>query len=389
MRRNQLVFFLIIGIAAAIIGIGLLLQVIGNDEGGTDSGRISDRPPATTAPDIVIQVAASPLIETWVRSAAEAYNLTNPKVNGRGVSVQVTSQDSLDVWAESTSIWSPQNHPLVWIPNASYEVAYAEEVSLQYESYQPSLAQTPIIWGAYQSRAQVILDSYGDLNGGTVRQGASSERWEAIGGAAQWQFIKLAFARPNSSGHGLATLLMLVGESNGVPSLTAEMMNSTDVQEWLKPMIDAVPNYSTLGVDPAQVMATRGTSTAEIALLPESQWLAHYDQLNRVEAIRLFYSNTYMMLDFPYTIWRGAETDEDQLRAAQAFGDFLMGSEQQRRLGEAGFRPAIGGDLTRFTPFNAARDVIQVDLPGSQIAPADRASTLSLLRWFQNYRTAP
>jgi ABC-type sulfate transport system substrate-binding protein len=130
-------------------------------------------------------------------------------------------------------------------------------------------------------------------------------------------------------------------------------------------------------------------STGEIGLLPESQWLAHFEDLNRVEAIELFYPDFYVLLDFPYTLWDGNETSDDERRAAEDFADFLLAPDQQRAAGEMGFRPTSGPALSQLTPFSAAQGIFQESLGGGEVSPADRPGTLALLRWFENFRTAP
>lgn len=388
MKRNQIVFFLIIAVAAGIIAIGFGLQAW--NEAGDNNGSGQATPADSSGGEpITVEVAAGPLVENWISSAAEAYNQTNPKVGNRPVTVRVTRQDSLPVWSQSTSLWTAQNHPLVWIPAANFEVAYANEVGLPYEAYKPSLAQTPIIWGAFQSRGEVIVRQFGALDGTTVQAAAVAERWGDIGGAPQWQFIKLAFSRPDSFSSGLAALLTLASAYGKSPTLTADLLNDAALQNWLEPVIDSVPAFSTLGADPALTMSTRGISTGEIALLPERDWLIHYEDLSSVEPVMLVYPENHVILDFPYTIWNGSETSEDERRAARAFGDFLISADQQRAAGENGLRPIGWSDLQQFAPFSAAGSAVQLELSGNEISLPDRPALLAFLRWFSNYRTAP
>jgi hypothetical protein len=357
--------------------------------GDSGSGGGSAPTAVPAGPAISLEVAVNDILQPWVAEAAAAYNATSPTVNGRSVTVRVTRQNSVSIWADSGSSWTALNHPVVWIPEANYAVAYANEVNLPFSAIESSLAQTPIIWGAYQSRSIVIIDSYGAFTSQAVQEAAAAERWESVGGNSRWQFVKIAFARPESNGSGLAALLTLAGEFAGQPSLTGDLMSDAGLHSWLEPIINGVPNFSTLGPDPALTMANRGTSTGEIALLPESQWLAHFEELNRVEAIELYYPDFYVLLDFPYAIWDRSETSSEERRAAEDFADFLLSADQQRAAGEMGFRPTNGPNLANLTPFSAAIGIAQEELSGSEITPAGRPGTLALLRWFENFRTAP
>jgi len=384
MRRNQIVFFLIIGGAVLIIAAGLALQAL---SGGGSNPQNTPVSPSNKDP-LPISVAVSTIGEPWISAAVAAYNQNNPQINGRAVTVNLVRQDSLGVWASSNTPWSAADHPTVWIPDASYEVAFANEINLRYAVYKPSLAQTPLVWGGFSSRTDVIQTAYNSVDSRSIQQAASAERWETLGGNSRWQFVKIAFARPNRTSSGLAALLTLVGGYADTPSLSNTLMNDSALQTWLQPLINAVPNFSTLGTDPALAMATRGTSTIELALLPENQWLIHYAEISRVEPVALFYPNSTIILDLPYAIWDEG-LGEDERRAARAFGDFLLEADQQRAAGEHGLRPTAHSNLQQFQVFSQAADVVDFDFAGSAITPADRPATLSFLRWFENYRSAP
>jgi hypothetical protein len=377
MTRNQIVFFIIIAAAIGIVVLGLGLQALGGGEGGGNNN--GDDPVATVGQPIVLDVAVAPLIRPWVSAAADAYNRTSPSTNGRSITVRVQEQDSLDVWGEGGSVWSPSSHPDVWIPEAEYDLRYAEATGLSFETLEASVAATPLIWGAYTSRGAVIEQNFGGFSTQAVQQAAEAEQWSEIGGASQWGFIKLAFARPNSVDTGFASLLTLAG-SSGIE------FSDAAVHTWLEPLINAVPNFGTLQVDPASVMATRGSSTAEIALLPEAQFLIHWGELNRSESMTLYYPSETILLNFPFAAWDGQDAAER--RAAEAFATFLRADAQQQAVSEQGLRPAAPSvDFAAATPFSAVGDMLQSALPTS-ITPPERADVLGLLRWFQTYRTA-
>lgn len=388
MKRNQLVFFAIIGLAVAIIGVGFGLQAIAG-LGGDSTEENDDPVNQVDRSTINLTVAVNPLLESWVTDAAQRYNATNPQTNGRPIRVTVRRQDSLAVWGENTVHWSSTDHPQVWIPEAGYALTFAQDgFRLNYKAEKASLGQTPIIWGAYQNYGNVIVNNAGALNSTTIQQAAATASWEDMGGNSRWGFIKLAFSRPDSTDPGLASLLTLIGNLGGNTKLTSDILSNTAMLDQLRPVIDAVPNFSTLGLNPASVMATRGTSTGEIGLLPESQWLANFAALSAVEPVQLYYTDAYILLNFPYAIWDGIETTSAERQAAQAFGNYLMADNQQALLGAAGFRPATRSDVSQFAPFQAAQGLVQLELSGNEITPADRSATLALLRWFKNLRPA-
>lgn len=384
MRRSQIVFFLIILSAMAIVAIGFALQSSNDSNDNNSSSDTSSNQP------IALRVAVNPVIEPWIREAVEDYSRNNPRVKNRPVTIQVISQDSLTVW-QGESGWSVLNHPQVWIPEANYALQYVQEgnLGLRYTVLENTLVQTPIIWGAYQSRADVILNEYGSFNGKTIQQTAELGAWSNIGGDSAWRFIKIGFSRPDSKDSGFAALLTLASAYAESPSLNNQLMNDSALWAWLGPLVDSVPNFSSLGADPADWMVNMRQSAIEIGLLPENQWLIHYGDLSKIEPILLYYPENYLLLDFPFAIWDGQETTEEERQAAADFGKFLLSEAQQRAAGEKGLRPARLTDLAQFTPFNTAANQVQLTLAGSPISLPGRAGALSLLRWFEGYRTAP
>src|SRR5687768_6206460 len=99
MSRNQIVFFLIIAAALAIVGFGIVAQGLGGDANGDNgNGTQSAEQPTSVRPALTLQVAVTPLVEDWLREAASSYNRSNPTVDGRPVQIELVSQESLAIW---------------------------------------------------------------------------------------------------------------------------------------------------------------------------------------------------------------------------------------------------------------------------------------------------
>ena len=179
-------------------------------------------------------------------------------MNGRAVVVNVTEQDSVDVWGGSNPVWSSSNHPVVWIPEANYTIGYANETTLNYAATIPTLAKTPIIWGIYQDRDAVLQTEYGTFSADAVQQATIARRWQEFGGNSRWGEVTLAFSRPDTFGSGLATLFTFAGEFGETDTLNATLLNGDDFQTWAEEIVLAVPNFSTLNSNPPSIMATRG-----------------------------------------------------------------------------------------------------------------------------------
>ncbi|MBN1562552.1 MAG: substrate-binding domain-containing protein, partial [Anaerolineae bacterium] len=320
MNRSRLVFLIIVGAALLIVGGGVLLDQMGTKlDSESDSGESS----ATDTTPIMLTVAASPIGVDWIEQAAQTYNGVRRRIEGRIVEVRVTQQDSLPVW-NSTGTWSIRDHPIVWIPETTAAVAYAGEVGLDFAIREASLASTVMIWGAPAERADVLINEYGQINWTSVQQASVDGAWSALGGNPAWGYVIPGFAQPSRYMSGIAALLIASAEFHDQAALDAGSLNDQALIDWLRPVFESVPNFATLGTYPAQAIATRGTSAADIALLPESEWLANYQGLTtKVGALTFVYPAYQVWLDFPFAVWDGPATTETERAAADDFLAFL------------------------------------------------------------------
>jgi hypothetical protein len=319
MRRGSIFVILFIVVAAVVIGASQFLR---------------SQPPAEMV------IAVDPLAVAWVENAVAGLNATSPVVNAtQRVQFRVTPYDDLDVW-QGQRIWTPENHPIAWIPASSISVGYATENSVPLAEVAPSLARTPLLWGGYVSRVNVITDDGAlPLDWPTVEAAADKESWRALGGQSSWGFIKLGFAQPSRKMSGLGVLFSGAGAFHQKTDLTAADLRAADFRSWMLPVIGSVPNFSTLGSDPAAAMA-RGPSTVEIGIFPESQWLLNLSGLLQNEDVVLNYPAYQLVMDFPMVRWQDSSTTDEQRQAVNLLSDWLLSAAQQANAPDHGLRPA-------------------------------------------------
>lgn len=359
MRRGTVIVLIFIVLAAVVVGASQFLR---------------------SQPPLEITVAVSPLAETWVRSAVDAFNASEPIVNAtRRVHVTVNTIDDLSVWSdEGQRAWAT-THPSAWIPASSASLGYANRLPL--ETVEPSLAQTVLAWGGFSDRVDALTDDGArPLDWDTIAQAAESGTWASVSADhASWGNIKLAFARPDGSTGGLAVLFSGAAAFNADPVLSGTTVVADDFHVWMESILLGVPNYNTLGASVAKTLASRGVSVGEIALLPESEWLTSLsgNLENATNPIRLSYPVYQFVFDFPLARWQELTADEDA--AVDALRDWLAGQHPEAY----GLRPAGRGLTETASVFaNAERYGAQLapDLTLAVHAPP-RAETQRLLVW--------
>ena len=375
MSRSRIIFVTIILVAGSIVVASIF--------GPQVSKLLSAIPTSTPIPPIQIEVAVNPMAYDWVSEQATAFNNQSSMVNGQPVQIRVSRRDSTDVWQTGT-LWTPQSHPIAWIPEAAFALQYAADSNpaIQYAVVAPSLATTSLVWGIYSDRAEILNTSTLDWN--TAQQATVKGSWASLGGKTEWGFVKPAFAPPQSSTAGFIALLSAAAAYSKTGQITDSLVTDSGFQSWMQPVVEAMTASSD---SPITLMASQGSSRIDFALLPESDWLLYYSQIEARQPIHFSYPAYTLTFDMPFAVWSGSETNQAERSAAGQFSDFLSQPSAQKRAAAFGLRPAqvkLGEAYSSlFTPAINAGLTLK-DPPGTAISIPSRDSALSLLRWFKS-----
>jgi hypothetical protein len=359
--RGTIVLVIFAIIVAAIIGLSQFVQ---------------------SQPPVEITVAVNPMAEDWMRALVADFNESEAVINGTTrITVNMTTTKDIAVWDDNK--WSVDNHPDAWLPASSASVSYLNS-NIPFQTIANSTAQTPLVWGGFQSRVD-ILTTGGILDWGIVAGAAQTDEgnWASLGGESGWGFLKFAYARPSNDIAGLAVLFSGASEFTESTTLDRSQLLDDEFNTWMEAIVASVPNFQTLGSNPAAAMASRGTSVAEIAFLPESLWLNSLNDLNGSDPITFNYPATQFVLDFPLTMWDDPDTSDETKLAVQAFTDYVTGTGQNT-VTEFGLRPANGNVTNADSLFADGVSfgiVLEPDYGQIVIAP-DKNTTETLLERF-------
>lgn len=323
-------------------------------------------------PPFEISVVVDPLAEDWIMDAAQQYNNSNAIINNT-VRVQVTIQvsDDLDVWRGNPG-WNSQNHPIGWIPSSSISLDFAPS-GLPFEVLDASLAYTPLVWGGFQNRVAVITeDSTQAFDWASAQAVADNSSWSDGG------FVNMAINWPSSSMAGLGAISSAVATYQNSAEITRSTLTDSSFSTWFQAIEDSVLNSERLGGNPAQAMASRGSSAADFALLTESQWLTQVNSLSSSGFV-FAYADYQFPLDFPIALWSDTQTTANERAALQSFANYLSANEQIALA--HGLRPTgtvLDSNATLFT--QAAPYGILLEVPVTQtISNIDRGTADALI----------
>ncbi len=410
MKRSRIVFIAIVGIAILIVGVALVLRAIDRER------------PLVVTPQgpIEVRILTALPVEPWARAAADRFNQADHRLEGERIRVEIIAMDgltalgkfdrneysALETGTDLVSLSAEQKQdlerfPTAWIPdsrylpelaNAAYNERLGRDVFLSDGEYRARpVALSLSSWGIYQSRADVLDETFGDLGWQTVHDAATAKGgWPELGGKDSWGFFKLVVPDPRKNVGGLAAMIAAAGEYYDRPNISTEDVTNPEFQAWLEETLSATTDLSGASAYTAEDFALFGYSVGDGGLLLESDLLNNMQGiLNRWgEPLVLRYPDYVTWFDFPMTIWIGPETSALQKNAALEFEQYLLSPEIQQQAILYGLRP-VSSDVSvtdsAESPFVEWQDqgVAAVVPRTSAMRSPDRDVLQALLRWFE------
>lgn len=409
MNRTRWIFIGIIALVLLIIGVSIGIRMLSGGEPAGPSDLVLERPDA-----LQIRVLTALPVEPWVRTAAEAFNGSNPTIEDIPIEVEIIAMDGLtalgrwdrnefgaleaDADPESAvpegfpTVWIPDSRYLVELANASYKERLGRDVFLTDGEYRARpIAISLFTWGIYESRAKVLSEHFGELSWRTIHDAAIAKGgWPDLGGDPSWGYFKLVVPNPNKNVGGLAAMIAAAGEYYGRPDISVEDLTDTAFQTWLGELMGSVTDFSSASAYTSEDFALFGYSVGDGGQLLESDLLQNMQGIltRWDDPLNLYYPQYVTWFDFPFTIWVGPETSALEKNAALEFQRFLLSEDQQQAALAYGLRPAnpnVSVDATADSLFVKWRDRgVEPVVPRSDaMRSPDRDVLLTLLRWFE------
>ncbi len=187
---------------------------------------------------------------------------------------------------------------------------------------------------------------------------------------------------------GLMAMVAAAGEYYGKTRIEAADVTNPAFQTWLRELMGAVTDFSSLGSYSVENLALFGYSMGDGGQLLESDLLQNMAgiQTRWADPLVIVYPKYLTWFDFPFTIWMGDETTALEKNAALDFERYLLTPDVQRLAVQGGLRPAnpevpIGGQDTLFARWQE-QGVVNVVPRSTAMRSPDREVLLALLRWF-------
>ncbi|MBJ6759443.1 substrate-binding domain-containing protein [Myxococcaceae bacterium JPH2] len=363
---------IIIGFLAAVGGVFYLTSKRGDEVPGASTASA-----ATPSRDVTeISFLYSTEKKDWVEAAAAGFQQEHPDIK-----VTLVGRGSLDAaqaildGREKPTVWSPADSAVLrmlssdWATDPSRGPLFATDGDA---APQP-LVITPLVFVVWEDRAQVLQKANAGqgVSWKTLHKAVASDQgWPAIGGKADWGFVKLGHTDPTRSNSGLQALLLATMEFYGKRTgLTVGDLLDPKFQDWVKQLEKGVtrfePSTGTFMTD----MVRFGPSKYDVAVVYENLAISQIaNAQGRWGNLKVYYPSLTLWSDHPAAVLQASWVTPKQKTAAAEWLRYLHSRPVQERALAFGFRPADPSvPLKTQDPANPftrlAEQGVQVDVP--------------------------
>jgi ABC-type Fe3+ transport system substrate-binding protein len=338
---------IILGFLAAVGGV-LFLSRRGDGPESSGAGSVSTSKPATPTEVTEISFLYSTEKKEWVEAAAAAFQKENPsiKVNllGRGsLEAAVAILDG----REKPTVWSPADSAVLRMLESDWatEPARGPLFATTGDDAPQPLVITPLVFVVWEDRASVLLKA----NEGkavlwkTIHKAVASDQgWPAIGGKADWGFVKLGHTDPTRSNSGLQAMLLASFEYyNKRSRLTVSDLLDPKYQDWIKQLEKGVSKFETSTGTLMTDMVRFGPSQYDIAVVYENLAISQIaNAQGRWGNLKVYYPPLTLWSNHPAVVLQAEWVTPKQKNAARQWLAYLRSRPVQERALSFGFRPA-------------------------------------------------
>lgn len=336
----------ILGFLLAVGGV-FYLSRHGNTSSDTQSAG-STGPSRPSVPVTEISFLYSTEKKEWVEAAASVFQQENPSVKvtlvGRG---SLEAAQGILEGREKPTVWSPADTAVLRMLESDWgtERTRGPLFARDGEDAPQPLVITPLVFVVWEDRAEVLLKANEGkaVSWRVIHQAVASDQgWPAVGGKAEWGFVKLGHTDPTRSNSGLQALLLATLEYHRKRSgLTVADLLDPKYQEWIRQLEKGVSKFEPSSGTFMTDMVRFGPSRYDVAVVYENLAISQLaNAQERWGALKVYYPPLTLWSDHPAAVLRAEWVTEAQQEAARRWVKFLRSRPMQEQALKFGFRPA-------------------------------------------------
>ena len=376
MNKAVIIGLFVVAIVA-ILGATLFL--------GGSEGEPENKPAGKVEPkaQVTVSMLYSTEKEDWIKSAVAGFAAAHPEIrlDLKGMGSFKAAEAILD-GAEKPTVFSPSDTLAMNLLAADWDAKHHTPL---FAGTPEPLVITPLVFVIWEERAQVLQQA-GGVNWKTIHQAvASNQGWPAVGGKADWGFVKLGHTDPTQSNSGLQTLFLMSLDFYQKNAISVGDVLDPKYQEWIGQVEKGVGKFETSSGTFMTDMVRFGPSKYDVAVVYESLAISQLGNAQgRWGNLKVYYPSTTVWSDNPAAILQGA-TPEQQA-AAKVWLEWLHGSAVQQRALSYGFRPGdpaipiktadANNPFVKYAPYG-----VQVDIPPVATMPEGAVVRNMMTMW--------
>jgi len=372
--------------------IGLVALIVLGVLGWSWLGGVLERRAAAEAGDCaegeaLLRIASTPSAADGVRDVAKAWSATRPVVYDHCIRVEVQSIDSEVVLNSLTQGWNEGelgSKPHAWITDS---MLWANRLGAQNHALlgaaPQSIAASPVLLAMPEEGATAMQAAAGFRWTDLPEVMSAPGGWQRFG-KAEWGPFKVAMPDPTTNAAtAMAIQSALAGASpEGKGPVTTSMLGLDPVKSTMASLVAAKPTqtpgstWEAMGLL-ADKPTVNGAGFSAVPVFEVDLYRHNTGKDSGTPPLKPLYGVTpggpTPVADFPFVALAGDWVGEAQVRAAQAFREFLTAPNQQKILAATGLR--VPSTTDRPKPSPGVRWATMTE----GLAPADSTTTQQIL----------
>lgn len=344
--------FAILGLFGLAVMGAFLFIFLRKEKSATDAAPSAEAPtvagsapPPASAKVTHVRFMYSTEKKAWLSEALGRFAKEHPEI-----AVDIVEKGSLDIvqalldQGERPTLLSPADDVALNLLTSDWKQKNGSDLIANDGADKPlPLVLTPLVLVAWEDRARALTGKDKSLSFRRLHDAiANPKGWPAVGGAADWGFIKLGHTNPTRSNSGLQALILMAYEfQNKRSGLEVKDVLDEKFQSFMKGIEKGVPKFGDSTGTFMEEMVLYGPSKYDVVVTYENLAIQHIPNAQgRWGNLRVFYPPQTMWSSHPVVLMKGDWVSAEQRAAGQKLIAYLRDKPEQQRALALGFRPA-------------------------------------------------
>lgn len=317
---------------------------------------------------VTLNVLYSSEKQAWMEEAVKDFNSRNIVACDGPITVNATAtgsgQSMQDILsgAQQPDVWSPAGAVWLTLMNSQWQAKHAgQQIIGTGATDNPSLVTSPVVIAMWKSQAEALGWPQKAIGWSDIANLSTDPNGWSTYGHPEFGAFKFGHTHPDYSNSGLDALIaMNYAATNKVRALTLDDVNSSATKNFVSTVESSVIHYGDSTGFFANKMFNNGPGYLSATVMYENLVVQANDGKTYphlpLPVVAIYPKEGTFYSDHPYAILNASWVTPAKKAAGQAFRNFLLAADQQKKALQYGFRPSdLNVPIT--SPIDAAHGV--------------------------------